>query len=379
MKRRGFLKSGLALAVARPAWGTSRSVDVLVVGAGAIGATTAYLLRREGLSVALLDKGPAGREASWASAGMIQPSGGTGWAGRSAALSRELYDDLEPRLFEETGKRIGYGGEGGLVLAVDDDEGALLERRDGFLDRKAVHEREPGLPASVVAALLLPSHRYLDARTYTAVAVEAARKRGVDVREGAAVTGVLWEGERVLGVKAGGATVQAGTTVIAAGAWSGRIEPRLALPVRPVHGQIQALAGPKGGLKHNLQRVSAGGYATPRADGRVLVGATSEDFGYEKKTTPEGLAALAEMTRALVPHVAERKPLDAWSGLRPGTPDGLPVVGPDPRASAGFLWASGHGGYGMMQGPATAQAVVDLVLKRDPRVPLAAVGAERFL
>ncbi|HEX7901418.1 MAG TPA: FAD-dependent oxidoreductase [Planctomycetota bacterium] len=378
MKRRSFLQAGLALAAARPVWGTSRTFDVLIVGAGAIGATTAYELRREGLSVALLDKGPAGREASWASAGMIQPYGGDGWAGQAARLSRELYDDLEPRLFEETGKRIGYGGEGGLVLAVDDDEAAAIQRREGFLDRKAVHEREPGLPASVVAALLIPSHRYLDARTYTAVVVEAARKKGVTVKESAAVTGILWDGERVIGVKAGEESIQAGTVVIAAGAWSGKIEPRLALPIKPVRGQIQSLAGPKGGLKHNLQRMSAGGYATPRADGRVIVGATSEDAGYEKAVTPEGLAALAEMTRALVPHIADRKPLDTWSGLRPGSPDGSPAIGPDPRATSGFLWASGHGGYGMMQCPATAKVVADLVMKRAPRIPLASVAPSRF-
>lgn len=374
MRRRAFLASTLALA----GWRPSRTFDVLLVGAGAIGATTAYYLRGEGLSVALLDKGPAGREASWASAGMIQPYGGTGWAGRAAGLSKELYDDLEPRLFEETGKRIGYGGEGGLVLAVDDDEAAAIQRREGFLDRKAIHEREPGLPASVVAALHIPAHRYLDARTYTAVVVEAARKKGVVVKEGAAVTGILWDGDRVVGVRAGDESIQAGTVVITAGAWSGKIEPKLALPIRPVHGQIQSLAGPKGGLRHNLQRMSAGGYATPRADGRVLVGATSDAFGYEKKLTPDGLAALAEMTRALVPHIAERKPLDQWSGLRPGSPDGSPAIGPDPRAASGFLWASGHGGYGMMQCPATAKVVCDLVMKREPRIPLGSVSPARF-
>lgn len=372
MKRRTFLATPAALA-----WGRARSFDVVVVGAGAIGGTIAYDLRREGLSVALVDKGPAGREASWASAGMIQPYGGAGWSGLAARLSKERYDDLEPRLFEETGRRIGYGGEGGLVLAVDDGEAARLEDREGFLDRKAVREREPGLPESVVAALLLSDHRYLDARTYTATVVEAARKRGVKIRESLPVRALLRDGERVVGVRAGEEDIAAGTVIVAAGAWSGGVDATLTLPVRPVHGQIQSLSGPKGGLRHNLQRLSAGGYATPRADGRVLVGATSDDFGFGKKVTPEGLAALAGMTRALLPHLADHKPLDAWSGLRPGSPDGLPAVGPDPRAP-GLLWATGHGGYGMMQCPATAAVVVDLVLKRAPRIPLASVDPNRF-
>ena len=111
----------------------------------------------------------------------------------------------------------------------------------------------------------------------------------------------------------------------------------------------------------------------------MLVGATSEDLGYEKKVTAEGLAALAEMTRALLPHLADRKPLDSWSGLRPGSPDGSPAIGPDPRATSGFLWASGHGGYGMMQCPATAKVVADLVLKRAPRIPLASVNPARLV
>jgi len=192
------------------------------------------------------------------------------------------------------------------------------------------------------------------------------------------VQALLRDGGRVIGVRAGEEEIAAGTVVVAAGAWSGGIDPGLKLPVRPVHGQIQSLAGPKGGLRHNLQRLSAGGYATPRADGRVLVGATTEDFGFEKKVTPDGLSALAGMTRALLPHLADHKPLDTWSGLRPGSPDGLPAVGPDPRA-AGLMWATGHGGYGMMQCPATAAVVTDLVLMRKPRIPVASVDPARFV
>jgi glycine oxidase len=208
--------------------------------------------------------------------------------------------------------------------------------------------------------------------------VEAARKRGVDVREGSEVTAFLRDGEKIAGVVTAGGKITAGTVVVAAGAWSSKVDPRLTLPVRPVHGQILSIEGPKGGLRHNLQRLGAGGYATPRADGRVVVGATSEDFGFEKKITAGGLAALSAMVRDLLPHLADRKVLDFWSGLRPGSPDGLPAVGPDPRAP-GLFWAAGHGGYGMMQGPATAQAVADLVLKRKPRLALESVDPARFV
>src|SRR5688572_28600153 len=118
VKRRTFLKTAALAGPALSAQG-ARTFDVIILGAGAIGCTTAYYLREEGLSVCLLDKGPAGREASWASAGMIQPYGSSksaAWPTRAALLSRKLYDELDPGLFEETGKRIGYGGEGGLII-----------------------------------------------------------------------------------------------------------------------------------------------------------------------------------------------------------------------------------------------------------------------
>ena len=168
MKRRTFLQAaGVGLATARTGWAAGRrAVDVAVVGAGAIGATTAWLLRAEGLSVALLDKGAAGREASWASAGMVQPYGSSkseSWSTRSVLLSRKLYDEFEPRLFEETGRRAGYGGEGGLVLAFDDEEAEGLRRYAGrgdedhptrFLDGPELRQRDPGLPEKAVGALL---------------------------------------------------------------------------------------------------------------------------------------------------------------------------------------------------------------------------------
>jgi glycine oxidase len=394
--RRSFLRTALGAGVSAPAWAApaqgGKTFDAIVVGAGAIGSTTAYYLAAEGLKVCLVDKGPAGREASWASAGMIQPYGSArseSWASRAALLSRTLYDRLEPGLFEETGRRIGYGGEGGLILAFDDAESARLSEvarnQTGedfpaeFLGGAEARKREPGLPENVAGAALLPAHRFLDARTYTAVVAEAARKRGAAVREGSPVSGLLWEGKKVVGVEAGPEKIAAGVVVNAAGAWAGRVDERLALPIAPVHGQILSLQGPKGGLRHNIQRAGAGGYITPRADGRVLVGATSDDFGYEKKVTPSGLRALAAMVRELMPHLAEHRVLDTWSGLRPGSPDGLPAVGPDPRAESGYLWAAGHGGYGMMQCPATARVVADLVLKREPPIPLRSVRPARLV
>jgi glycine oxidase len=394
MRRRTFVKTAIGPVLAAPAWATqgAKSYDVIVVGAGAIGCTTAYYLRDEGLSVCLLDKGPAGREASWASAGMIQPIGSSkseSWPARATLLSRTLYDDLEPRLFEETGKRIGYGGAGGLVVVFDDAEVAQLEAlvrsqaADDFpaqlLNREDARTREPGLPDTAVAAALLPAHRFLDPRTFTAVIAEAARKKGVVVREDTPASGLIWSAKKVVGVRCGTEKIAGGLVINASGAWAGRLDPQLPMRIRPVHGQILSLQGPKAGLRHNIQKRGSGGYITPRADGRVLVGATNEDFGYEKKVTPEGLRRLSGLVHDVMPHLAEHRVLDSWSGLRPGSPDGLPAIGPDPRADAGYLWAAGHGGNGMMQNPATAKVVTDLVMNRAPRIPVESVRPARLV
>jgi glycine oxidase len=393
MRRRTFL-TAIGTGLAAPAWAYqgAKSYDAIVIGAGAIGCTTAYYLREEGLSVCLLDKGPAGHEASWASAGMIQPVGSSrseAWPSRAALLSRKLYDALEPKLFEETGKRIGYGGAGGLVVAFDEAEASQLEALvhsqagDDFpaqlLNREDARTREPGLPDTAMAAALLPAHRYLDPRTFTAVIADAARKKGVIVREGTPVSGLIWSGKKVVGVLSGAEKIAGGIVINAAGAWAGMIDEQLPMRIRPVHGQILSLQGPKGGLRHNIQKRGAGGYITPRADGRVLVGATNENFGYEKKVTPEGLRRLSGLVRDVMPHLAEHRVLDSWSGLRPGSPDGLPAVGPDPRAEAGYLWAAGHGGNGMMQNPATAKVVTDLVMNRAPRIPVESVRPARLV
>ncbi len=393
MRRRTFL-TAIGTGLAAPAWAFqgAKSYDAIVIGAGAIGCTTAYYLREEGLSVCLLDKGPAGREASWASAGMIQPSGSSkseSWPARATLLSRKLYDELEPRLFEETGKRIGYGGDGGLVVAFEEADVAQLETivrsqaGDDFpaqlLNREDARTREPGLPDQVAAAALLPAHRFLDPRTFTAVIAEAARKKGVMVREETPASGLIWSGKKVVGVLSGAEKIAGGIVINASGAWAGTVDERLPMRIRPVHGQILSLQGPKGGLRHNIQKRGAGGYITPRTDGRVLVGATNEDFGYEKKVTPEGLRRLSGLVHDVMPHLAEHRVLDSWSGLRPGSPDGLPAVGPDPRAEAGYLWAAGHGGNGMMQNPATAKVVTDLVMNRAPRIPVESVRPARLV
>ena len=370
----------------------SERFDAIVIGAGACGCTTAYELAREGARVALLDSGEVGREASWASAGIIGPGASPErdpWFARATRLSAERYGHLDGELRELTGRSIGYGGAGSLLLARTEEElPALQENADLYraagvdarlLEGAEARVREPALPEDVIQVALNPDGRHLDARAYTATAAAAAQVLGAEIYPGRPVTGLEWSGDRVAGVRTDSGSLHAEVVVNAAGAWAGRIDERLGHPVFPVHGQIMAVAAPPAGLRHNLSRAAGYGYATPRPDGRIVVGATHEAWGFAKRVTPDGLASLSDIVTSVLPVLASQPILDIWSGLRPGTIDSLPTIGPDPRAVGGYLWATGHYSSGMMQMPATALVVTDLALGRAPRLAIDQLTVERYL
>lgn len=358
-----------------------RRFDAIIIGGGACGCTIAYELSRAGLCVAVMDKGPIGREASWASAGMI---GGetcpqrAPWYRAASVLSRAMYDDYAARFGD-----IGMVGRGHMVIARSSDELDELHDKvdvqsaDGievqYLDGDAARKREPMLPEDTLGAALLPGGRSLDARRFTQLIAKAAAEQGATLFPGCAVDGLQWKNDRVIG--AGG--FEADWIINAAGAWAGRIDQRLTLPVYPMHGQIMVLEGQPGELQHNVSRAGGRGYLAPRGDGRILIGATHETWGYAKKVTASGAAELGAIVHRIAPHLGQRRVIDSWSGLRPASPDGMPTIGFDPRAGGRYVWAAGHGAAGMMQMPATAAVVADLVLGRDVRVDISRLRAGR--
>ena len=310
------------------------------------------------------------------------------WFVQAATLSRELYDELNEQLHEETGRRVDYGGQGELVIAFNDSEAEEMKTHvetqasDGvsirILTGEEVRKQEPALPEQAVAAIWKPEGRFLDARNYTKTVAQATSLKGVSIHEGWPVNGMLWEENRVVGVRSGTDVLLADTVINAAGAWAGKLDPRLTLPIFPDHGQILSLEGPSCGLHHNISRWEQHGYMTPRTDGRVIVGATHDDWGFQKKISLQGLRYLHQVVRNLLPNLADQPILEIWSGLRPGTPDDLAVLGPDPRVREGYLWATGHSTYGMTQTPATAKVLTDLVLGRTPRISTVQLRIERF-
>lgn len=348
--------------------------DILIVGGGAIGTALARRLAREKLRVVLLEQGRLGREASWAAAGMLTLSNKARTPEpfrRLCAKSLDMYSDLAENLREETGIDIGYARSGVLQLLFDarDAEEAReteeVRRKDGLpirrFEARDVWTKEPAVSKSVRGALFFPEGAQVRNPWLVRALALGAQRLGAELREGTPVTEILVRGSKVAGVRAGGETIEAGVVILAAGAWSGAFERSLGirLPVSPARGQMLLFEAFPPLLRHMLHGKDE--YITPRADGRILVGSTVEFVGFNKDNTGDGVHLLARRGLQMVPHLGTARYLQAWAGLRPHTPDGLPYLGPVPGIE-GILLATGHFRNGILLTPVTAEAIAALAL-----------------
>ncbi len=362
---------------------------MVVVGGGVIGCTVALELALAGLSVTLLEARRIGGGASRAAAGMLSPVGESPEPGPFLELgltSLGLYPDFVGRVREAGGIDPALLSSGGVEIATTPEavEGMLtrlawVTRYDpaaSFLEAAEVRSRVPGLGPQVLGALHLPGDHQVDNRLLTPAVAAAARASGVRIVEGAPVQGLLREGGRCIGVRLRtGETVGSGVVVLAAGWEGGDVDGAPFLPLEPVRGQMAAL-GPLPGAPRPILH-APGVYVVTRRSGRILVGATMERVGRRPWVTPEGIQGLLSRARTLLPGVGPLVPDEVWAGLRPGTPDGLPVLGPDPEVE-GLLHAGGHFRNGILLAPLTGKVVADLVLTRPPRVDLWPLRPGRF-
>jgi glycine oxidase len=371
----------------------ARSVDVIVVGGGVIGLTLAWRAREKGLSVTVLERGEIGMGASHVAAGMLAPVAEVefGDAGRAVLelglRSAEMWPQFAAELERASGEQVGFLRTGTLVLARDEDEARELERQIAFRESLGLHttrlrpsearEREPALAPTVRLALEAPEDHSVDPRRVLVALRRACERVGVQLRERAPVTRVECDqtSARVTGVALGdGELVSADHVVLAAGAWTSQIEglPEHArVSVRPVKGQILRLRDPAGpGLLARVVRFE-GGYLVPRADGRYLLGATVEERGFEEQATAGGVYQLLREAHELLPGISELQIEELCVGLRPGTPDNVPVIGPG--AFAGLTWATGHHRNGILLAPLTAELVLRSLLGEQAGSPLLSV------
>lgn len=358
--------------------------DVLIIGGGVIGLTTAYYLSREGAKVTLVDRGDLGRQASWAGAGIIPP-GNPDQApspfDRLRALSSQMYPQLSGQLREETGLDNGYLVCGGLELIDTGDELAVEEwQSEGItfrkLDGAGLRCHEPGLADHLSRGFYLPGMAQVRNPRHVKALRAACERRGVQLRPGCAVHTLVRRGARVEAVETEQGRLAAGRFLVAAGAWADELLQQVGWRpgVRPVRGQIALLNTGAPGTRPILLQGKC--YLVPRGDGRLLVGSTEEEAGYDARPTAAAIAGLLAFAASLVPALAHAHLERCWAGLRPGSPDGLPFLGEVP-GSGNLYVAAGHFRSGIQLSPATALGMKELLLGQPLTIPLTAFRLDR--
>lgn len=354
--------------------------DVLIIGGGVIGLTSAYESARRGLKVLVLEQGQFGREASWAGAGIIPPGGGAAADSldQLAAATSQMWPDLSAELRESTGIDNGYRRCGGISFAATPGGDVAADiaawRACGVevepLDAQAVHSREPEIaPAWAVAAYRLPGMAQVRNPRHLKALVAACHTRGVDLRAGLPVADIERTGSKVTGVRTPTERFTARQYVVAGGAWSRQILATCGhdLDIEPVRGQIVLLSMLPLPFRHILE--CGARYVVPRPDGRILVGSTEEWVGFDKSNTAEALCELLQFAVGLVPALGAAKYEQAWSGLRPFARRGRPFIGRVPGCDNLFV-AAGHFRGGLTLSPITARLMAQLLADEPPDLPL---------
>lgn len=349
---------------------------VLIVGAGVVGLGIGWELARAGRPVVLFDRGAAGRGTSWQAAGMLAPDAELGFEELELyRLNRESmrrWPEFARTLEAESGRSVDYRTEGTLVVADDRDSAEALRRLYAFQREQGLAvewltgaealEREPFLAPRLAAAVFAPGDHQVDNRRLVDALRDAVRGRGGEIREQQPVKAVVPDAARPAVVLDDGTRVEGSAVVLAAGVWSRTVEgleEGLRPPVRPVKGQmVQLQMEPPFALQHVVRGPDA--YVVPKSDGRLLLGATSEEMGFDRNVTAGGLYAVLEGAWEVVPGIYDLPVTETWAGLRPASRDHAPLLGP--AGADGIIVATGHYRHGILLTPVTAQEIARLVL-----------------
>jgi glycine oxidase len=379
--------------------------DVLILGGGVIGLSTAYYLAGAGATVAVLDRADFGQQASWAGAGIITPCDA-----RHAhtpfdqlrAHSGALYPVLSRQLAEETGIDNGYCVCGGVELSEPDDScptpgcedstipvpgsedstGLPTEEWAGAgiafeqLDHPGLLRHLPDLASRFTRGAFLPQMAQVRNPRHLQALQAACRLRGVQLYPHCPAHTLLQSGQRVEAVETGQGRLTAGSFLVATGAWADTLLEQAGWRpgIRPVRGQIALLNTGREGVRPVVMVGKR--YLVPRTDGRLLVGSTEEDAGFDARPTAGAIAGLLSFAAGLFPALADAPLERCWAGLRPGSPDGLPFLGPVPGWDNLFV-AAGHFRSGLQLSPITGLVMSQLLLGRPTTVDLYAFRLDR--
>jgi glycine/D-amino acid oxidase-like deaminating enzyme len=382
---------------------TSPTPDLVVVGAGVIGACCALAAARAGLRVTVLDRGPvAGGTTSAGEGNLLVSDKPPGPELDLALFSLRHWVELSERATDQVGVGFEFERKGGLMVAPDPQSGAVLaqlaggQRAAGVIaddvpaDRLLDHE--PHLATDLAGGVHYPQDAQLQPMLATAVLLAAARRLGATVGIGTEVTGLLRSGDRVTGVRTPGGDLPAGAVLNAAGTWSGELAALagVRVPVLPRRG-IVLVTGPLPALIRH--KVYAADYVADVASeatglessavvegtssGTILIGASRERVGFDPAMPVPVIRRLARQAIRLFPVLAGARLLRSYRGYRPYCPDHLPVIGADPRAP-GLLHACGHEGAGIGLAAGTAELIAAVLTGRTPPLDLTPFRPERF-
>ena len=350
---------------------------IVIIGAGLAGLGVGWSLAKAGRAVTVFDRGVAGHGTSWAAGGMLAPNA-EAEPGEESLLplllaGRHLWPAFRKELEAASGIGIDYRDEGTLVVAIDRDDAERLDslhayqRKMGLeverLSGREALRKEPHLSRKITAALFSPRDHQVDNRKLVQALKAAFLAAGGRLEEKRTVDRILLQGERVSGVRLGEGSLDCTQVVLAAGPWSRQIAglpDHVLPPVRPLKGQMVALQMPPGApLLHHVLWVPDG-YLIPRLDGRLLVGGTVEEMGFDASVTAGGMMDILWNAWEALPALYDLPLVESWAGLRPASRDDAPILGP--TAIEGLVMATGHHRNGVLLTPLTAQAVSHFIL-----------------
>ena len=351
-----------------------KKFDVAIAGGGVIGGAIALELARAGLRVGVFDRQQPGQEASWASAGILSPAPENPGMIAMVPLGKaslSLYPEFIARVEEISGKSAGFRPKGTLEALFSRDAKAelstIIALHHGLglkaepLRAEDARELEPALSAEVEAAVLRPDEASVDNRALTGAVLEAAQRSGAEFFPGNGAREIWNTGKRCAGLVVRTEKVEAKWTIIAAGCFSAAIKDAAAYaPVRPVKGQMAALSAEDLMIERVLWSDKI--YLVPRNDGRIIAGATVERVGFDKRTTAGGIQKILSAAIELAPGLANARVEETWAGLRPDSPDHLPILGP--TDVEGLLMATGHFRSGILLTPITARLVREWITEQ---------------
>jgi glycine oxidase len=365
-----------------------KSYDAIIAGGGLIGSAIALELARNDLRVALFDAQDPGREASWASAGILSPAPenpGMISMVPFAKASLAMYPEFIELVEELSGIQTGYRANGTVEALFSrharEELNTIVALHRGLglkaeaISAQEARDLEPDLSEETEAAVLRPDEASVDNRLLASALIEAANRSGAEIHAGKAVAAIWREGSQCRGAVVRGEQISAKHTIVAAGSFSAQIAgAQEYAPVRPAKGQMVSLRCDSARIQHVLwsERI----YVVPRNDGRILCGATVENAGFDKTVTASGIHANLDAAIALAPILARARVEDTWAGLRPDSPDHLPIIGP--TDVGGLLIATGHFRSGVLLTPITAKLIGEFIAEKTPGVAWEKFSPMRF-